>query len=123
MYNLVPDVITFLKNNTNLSEIWDRYFSPDFRISKDTTTPNPKISIKERWGSETGYHRIQINIRADSISQTRDIAIKMIRELENNYMNNEIKWQEISWGITDEIDPNWNIETWFYFLFYEKDSQ
>ncbi len=122
MLNLVPHVIGFLKGQASLSEIGDRYYSPDFKINKDEPAANPKVVVRERWWNKSWFYRLQIIVRADSLAQTRELWISIINELENNYMYDQLKWQELDWWITDDIDSDWNIETFFYIVFYDKDS-
>ena len=114
------DVIPMIVSKLNEMSEFEKVYSPDFFVSESETLPLPSISVVQRWWSESWYHRVLFAIRWKSISETRPLAIKTI-DVISNMENTELKWQEVNWWLEDKLEK-WYAETFFYMLFYEKDS-
>lgn len=116
MIDIIPILITELKTISGFQKV----YSPDFFVSEWDTIPYPSIAIVQRWWSESWYHRVLFAIRWATISETRQLAIETIEQIEAMTINS-LKWQKLNWWIEDKMEK-WYTETFFYMLFYEEDS-
>lgn len=109
-------IISELKKISDFQKI----YSPDFFVWENETVPLPSISIVQRWWARSWYHRVLFTVRWEKISATRSLAIETINLIEA-METAEFKWQEVNGWLEDKLEK-WYAETFFYMLFFEKDS-
>ena len=102
MQNLLPDIISFIKSKETFNSFWNNIFAPDF-IEDDTKNQTPSLAIKQIWGNKSWQSIYSFIIRASSLITSRELATTLINSIEWQFNNSNVKWQELSSGIFDNV--------------------